>query len=96
MVAARQRSPLRDLSESQFLSLLSGEASLSRLKVHNLKFTLDNYVTLRDALGKQLPRSQRWEDNDEKSAMGSKRARGLQQRSTQGQMHDIFNAKSTY
>eukprot|EP00976_Prorocentrum_cordatum_P070515 1179959-Prorocentrum_minimum.AAC.5 len=35
-------------------------------------------------LGKQLPRSQRWLDNDEKSAMGSKRARGLQQRSTQG------------
>eukprot|EP00976_Prorocentrum_cordatum_P089261 1187654-Prorocentrum_minimum.AAC.1 len=27
--------------------------------------------------------------------MGSKRARGLQQRSTQGQMHDEFNAKST-
>ena len=27
--------------------------------------------------------------------MGSKRARGLQQRPTQGQMHDEFNAKST-
>ena len=55
MVAARQRSPLRDLSESQFLSLLSGEASLSRLKVRNLKFTLDNYVTLRDRTRQAAP-----------------------------------------